>query len=216
MSAALLRSAELISSFSDAARRLVSALSTECLNCEMVVAITSLRCSRARLASVCVCARRSRSIMVSRNTITVRAISPISSRGVRRRDSRRGVAVGETLHDRGKAVERPGDAAADQPAESRAPRRDHGDADHDDAGARARLRFLQPPRRVVGGVARILDDFIRARQHMLAVDVDDRADGADAAVAFDPILKRIGVGFHLPFESTTSSGACRRRGQRRR
>ena len=80
VSAALLRSAELISSFIDAARSLPSALSTECLNSEMVDAIMSLRCSRARLASACVCERRSRSIILSRNTITVRAIAPISSR----------------------------------------------------------------------------------------------------------------------------------------
>src|SRR4249919_64218 len=82
VSAALLRSDELISSFIDAPRSLPSALSTECLNCEIVDAITSLRCSRARPASLCVCASRSRSIMLSRNTMTVRAMSPISSRAL--------------------------------------------------------------------------------------------------------------------------------------
>ena len=79
-SADLLRSVELISSFMDAPRSLVSALSTECLNCAMVSAISSLRCACAWLASAWMAASFSRSIMVSRNTITARAISPISSR----------------------------------------------------------------------------------------------------------------------------------------
>lgn len=79
VSAALFRPVELISSCIDAARSLLSALSTEVLNCEIIVAIVSLRLSRARLASVCVWVNRSRSIMLSRNTITVRAILSISS-----------------------------------------------------------------------------------------------------------------------------------------
>ena len=45
----------------------------------MVTEITSPRFSRSRLASAWLAASRSRSIMLSRNTITVRAISPSSS-----------------------------------------------------------------------------------------------------------------------------------------
>jgi len=63
ISAALLRSCELISSFIDAPRSLPSAVSTEFLNCAMVVAIELARCSRVCAASACVDARRSRSIM---------------------------------------------------------------------------------------------------------------------------------------------------------
>ena len=54
VSPALLSSAELASSFIDAARNLFSAVSAEFLNCEIVDAVTSLRRSRARLVSVCV------------------------------------------------------------------------------------------------------------------------------------------------------------------
>src|SRR5262245_30721011 len=79
VSAALLRPAELISSCIDAARSLFSALSTEVLNWEIIAATASLRLSRTRPASVCVWVKRSRSIMLSRKTITVRAISTISS-----------------------------------------------------------------------------------------------------------------------------------------
>ncbi len=61
---------------------------------------------------------------------------------VGRGNARAGVAVGEPLHDAGQAVERPRDAAADQPAEAEA-ERDHGDADRDDAGARARSAMRQ-------------------------------------------------------------------------
>ena len=45
----------------------------------MVEAMASPRCSRARAAAICSSVSRSRSIMVSRNTITVRAMTPISS-----------------------------------------------------------------------------------------------------------------------------------------
>ena len=58
--------------------------------------------------------------MLSRNTITVRAMAPISSARVGGGNARRRVAVGEPLHDVGEAVERAGDAAADQPAEAKA------------------------------------------------------------------------------------------------
>jgi hypothetical protein len=54
VSPALLSSAELVSSFMEAVRSLLNALSTEFLNCEIVDAIMSLRRSRARLASACV------------------------------------------------------------------------------------------------------------------------------------------------------------------
>ena len=50
-----------------------------------------------------------------------------------------GVAVGKPFHDRGKAIERSRDAAADQPAESKT-QCDHGNADRDNAGAGACLR----------------------------------------------------------------------------
>jgi hypothetical protein len=80
VSATLLRSAEVISSCIEAARSLPSAASTERLNCSMVIAIVLLRSSCEWLASACFIASCSRSIMLSRNTITVRAISPISSR----------------------------------------------------------------------------------------------------------------------------------------
>ena len=79
VSAVLLRSVELISSFIEAARSLPSTVSTECLNCAIVIEIVAPRCSWARPLSAWVAASFSRSTMVSRNTITVRAISPISS-----------------------------------------------------------------------------------------------------------------------------------------
>ena len=90
VSADLLRSVELISSFIDAARSLLSALSTECLNCAMVGAIVVAALLRARgLRRPASAASFSRSIMVSRNTMTVRAISPISSRARGGRNARR-------------------------------------------------------------------------------------------------------------------------------
>ena len=139
VSAALLRSAELISSFIDAARSLPSALSTECLNCEMVDAIMSLRCSRARLASA-LCLRQAFALdhVVAEHDHRARHLTDFVAR-VRRRYARAGVAVGETRHDAGQSVERPRDAAADQPAEAET-ERDHGDPDRDDAVACVALR----------------------------------------------------------------------------
>ncbi len=80
VSADLLRSLELVSSFCDAVRNRPSAAPTELLNCAIVRAIVSARAICAVLASLCVRASFSRSTMLSRNTITVRAMSPISSR----------------------------------------------------------------------------------------------------------------------------------------
>ncbi len=80
VSADLLRSFELVSSFCDAVPNLPRAASTELLNWAMVRAIVSARAICALLTSVCVRASFSRSMMLSRNTITVRAMSPISSR----------------------------------------------------------------------------------------------------------------------------------------
>ena len=79
---------------------------------------------------------RSRSIMLSRNTITVRAMAPISSDVACRGNLRRRVAVGQPLHHVGQAVERARDAAADQPAEAQADQHG-GEADADDDGAGA-------------------------------------------------------------------------------
>ena len=79
VSAAWLRSLELISSFMEAARSLPSTFSTECLNSAIISEIVALRSSWVRPLSAWIAASFSRSIMLSRNTITVRAISPISS-----------------------------------------------------------------------------------------------------------------------------------------
>src|SRR6478735_11205923 len=110
-----------------------------------------------------------------------------------------GVTVGKTLHDRGKTIERPRDASADQPAESKA-KCDHSDADRDNAGARARLRCRKPLRGVASGIARVLDDFVRARQHALTVDVNNCAQWAHTVVSLDPFFKGVDVVFHLLFE----------------
>ena len=160
VSAALLRSDELISSFIDAARSLPSTLSTECLNCAMVSEIVSLRSSCARLASACVCASFSRSIMVSRNTITVRAISPISSRawvaGMRALVSPAAscfITAARPLS--GRVMLRP---ISQLKAEAE---RDHGDADRDDAGAGMRLRGGERGRGRVRGLTRAdVDDLV--------------------------------------------------------
>ena len=85
----------------------------------MAPATLSLRCSFSRADLVCSVVKRSRSIMLSRNTITVRAMAPISSDARGGGNSCRHVAVGQPLHHIGQAVERAGDAAADQPAEAR-------------------------------------------------------------------------------------------------
>ena len=96
--------------------------------------------------------RRSRSIMLSRNTITVRAMAPISSGRAGGGNFRRRVAAGEPLHGAGQAVERAGDAAADQPAEAEADQ--HGrDADAGDDGPGPLLRGRERRR---GGMVRIL------------------------------------------------------------
>ena len=116
-----------------------------------------------------------------------------------------GVAVGELLHHAGQAVERARDAASDQPAEAKA-ERDHGDADRDNSGARARLRRAQPRRRFLRGLGRARDDFVRARQHVLAVDVDHRAQRMHAIEAVDPLQKGVGVSFHLVFERVLHLG----------
>src|SRR5262245_34553390 len=192
VSAALLRSDELISSFIDAPRSLPSALSTECLNCEIVDPMTSLRCSRARPASLCICARCSRSIMLSRNTMTVRAIF-VACAG--RGDARRGIAVCETRHDPRESVQWPRDAAPDKPAEAES-QCHHADADNDNAVARAALRCGQLLPGVFGGLARVPNDVVGARQHVLTVNVDDRMQRSNFVVALDPSAECLGVGFH--------------------
>ena len=110
-----------------------------------------------------------------------------------------GVAVGKPFHDRGKAIERPRDAAADQPAESKA-ECDHGDADRDNAGAGASLAKPQAVARHRCGIARVMDDLVGARQHALAVDVNDCAQRAYAVVPFDPFFKGSSIGFYLLFK----------------
>ena len=99
-------------------RTLASAWSTDISKRVMVAAMTSPRFSRSRLVSASLAASRSRSIMVSRNTMTVRAMAPSSSlacvAGMRAEVSpaaSRVIALGQ-------AVQRPRDAAPDQPAES--------------------------------------------------------------------------------------------------
>ena len=184
---------------------MLSALSTECLNCE-IVSRDHVAALLARAARLGLRLRQAFALdhVVAEYNDGARHLADFVAR-VRRRYTRGGIAIGKPFHDRGKAVQRPRDAAADQPAETKA-ERDHGNSHHDNAGAGSGLRFVQAPRSVVCGVARILDDFIGARQHVLAVDVDDRPHGADAVVAFDPILKRVGVGFHLLFESRLHLG----------
>jgi len=78
-SAVLLSWLEEASSRPAAARTFASAACTEFSNRAMVWAMVSLRRSRARLISSSLRASSWRSIMASRNTSTVRAITPISS-----------------------------------------------------------------------------------------------------------------------------------------
>ena len=104
VSAALLRSVELISSFIEAARNLPSALSTECLNCAMVVAIVVA----ALLACAAGLGLRLRQPFaldhgVAEDDDGARHLADLVAR-LRRRNARRGVAVGEPLHHGGKAV----------------------------------------------------------------------------------------------------------------
>ena len=80
VSAASLSSLEVFSSRSAASRTRESAWSTDISKRVMVAAITSPRFSRSRLAAAWLWASRSRSIMVSRKTMTVRAMAPSSSR----------------------------------------------------------------------------------------------------------------------------------------
>ena len=213
VSAALLRSVELISSFMDAPRSLLSALSTECLNCAMVSAIVSLRCACARLASVCVGGELfALDHGVAEHDHGARHLADLVAR-VGGGNAGAGVAVGELLHHAGQAVERARDAAPDQPAETKA-ERDHGDADRDDAGARARLRRGRAADDASSAVWRArVDDFVRARQHALAVDIDHRAQRMHAVEAVDPLREGVGIGFHLAARARPSSPACRRSGR---
>ena len=64
---------------SEASRRRPSACSTDARNFWIIAAIASPRRSRAAFVSVSTAESRVRSIMVSRNTITVRAMAAISS-----------------------------------------------------------------------------------------------------------------------------------------
>ena len=163
-------------------------LPTEWLKWAIVIAIVSLRCSRARLASACVCASFSRSIMVSRNTITVRAMSPISSRACGRRNARRGVAGGEPFHHSGEAVQRAGDAAADQPAKAEA-EQDHGDADGDDARRVSRLRDEQRDE-PLSDVLRACSMILSARGSMAGCRYRS-ARAADAVVEASPHCAKV-------------------------
>src|ERR1039458_759063 len=143
VSAALLRSLELISSFLDAPRSLLSALSTECLNCRdgernRFVAL-GLRAARIGLDGGepfpldHVVAEHDHRACHLANLIAC----------VSGGNAGAGVAGGELLHHAGQAMKRLRDAASDQPAETKA-ERDHGDADHDYPGARMGLRCGQP------------------------------------------------------------------------
>ena len=60
-------------------RNRASTCSTDARNCPIIVATASTRRSRVALACISTAASRPRSIMLSRNTITVRAMAPISS-----------------------------------------------------------------------------------------------------------------------------------------
>ena len=119
------------------AAHLAERLSTDISNAAIVAAIAlAALLALARWLRPASAASRSRSIMLSRNTITVRAMAPISSSawvaGMRAEVS----PAASRFIDAGQAVERPRDAAADQPAEAEADqhRRD-ADADNDGRGS---------------------------------------------------------------------------------
>ena len=139
VSAAPLSSLEVVSSRSAASRTRDSAWSTDISKRVMVAAMTSPRFSRSRLAAAWLCASRSRSSMVSRNTMTVRAMAPSSSRALVAGMWAEVSPVGEPRHRLRQAVERPRDAASDQPAE-RQPDQHRAAADQDDGAARPVLR----------------------------------------------------------------------------
>ena len=96
--------------------------------------MVSLRCTCVRLASAWMAASFSRSIMVSRNTITVRAISPISScawvagmRALVSPSASRCITPASPLS--GRVMLRP---ISQLKSEAE---RDHGEADRDDSDA---------------------------------------------------------------------------------
>src|SRR4051812_23696736 len=132
----------------------------------MVAAMTSPRCSRSRLVSARLFASRSRSTMVSRNTITVLAIWPISSlasvAGMRAAVSR---AASRFIASA--TVERTSDAAADPEAEAQADKH-RREADPQDDGLGAPLRRRKRRRGRVAPLLRGGDDLVRLRQHALA------------------------------------------------
>jgi hypothetical protein len=80
VSAAPSRSLELSSSFSDAERSFDNASSTVCLNSVMLAAMLRACRSRSSPDSDCLRASASRSNIVSRKAMTLRAMSPIPSR----------------------------------------------------------------------------------------------------------------------------------------
>ncbi len=50
---------------------------------------------------------------------------------------------------------------------------------------------------VFGGLACVGNDIVGARQHILAVDVDNRMQRPHLVVAFDPLAECFGIGFYL-------------------
>ena len=104
-SAAPLSASEAVSSRSRGAAHLAERLVDRCSRSRAIVAaIVSVRRSRSRTDFSCVTASCSRSSALSRNTITVRAIAPISSLASVAGNVHRGVAGREPLHRAGEPV----------------------------------------------------------------------------------------------------------------
>ena len=96
-------------------------------------------------------------------------------------------------------MQRPRDAAGNQPAEAEAERH-HAETDNNNAVACPRLRQRQRRRRLLGGLPRALDDFIRLRLHLLAFDFDQGAVRIDLVEVLDPLAECVGISLHLHFE----------------
>ncbi len=173
-----------------------SACSTEARNSRIKVAIASPRRSRVALVSPATPARRSRSIILSRKTTTVRAMAPISSCACVAGNRRRRVAVGEPLHRAGQIFERHGNRAADAPAAIE-PDQHHrqSDPDHEAPGLHPRSRKRSSSR--TGAGFRRCDDAVGLRQHARGVAADQRQQRLDIVGARDPLRERIAVSLNL-------------------
>ena len=108
-----------------------------------------------------------------------------------------GVAGGEPRHRAGQAVERPRDAAADQPAEAEADQH-RGAADRDDDVARSAPATRSARADAASALSRADAMILSVMRHdLLQVEVERRDVGRTRVGARDPFGERIGVGLHL-------------------